>query len=244
MDSLSKYPHLRRYVDNLQLIPSGTYRWGASPVGKIPGTRVSMSSFKMGATLVTWGIWKEYSRSISAKLPSDPGWGYPDNHPVVKVSWDDIMNPGGFCEWASDIAKVKLTLPTDAQWEYAARGGKDGLEFPWGNTFERNRVWCSTSMGDAGKTAAVNRQTRIYKNGYNLTDMVGNVWQWCSDYYNEGHSPKGKDPVDSQLSSRRRVRGGCWFDEGSISFRCASNGGADRFDAHNFNGFRLCSSVS
>ena len=207
-----------------------------------------MSPFRMGATPVTWGMWKEYRQSFSVpgkgiKLPDEPGWGYPDDHPVVNVSWEDIMAPGGFCEWASKTAGFKLTLPSDAQFEYAARGGKDGLEYPWGNDFDRSKVWCSeVAVGDAEQTADVDRVTRNYRNGYGLTDMVCNVWQWCCDYHNFAYVPTGKDPIDNKRSDRRCVRGGSWtsFDQGF--FRCAYQADFQPDRRHLFfysNGFRL-----
>ncbi len=181
-----------------------------------------MSPFRMGATPVTWGMWKEYCKAESVEMPYKPDWGYLDNHPVVNVSWEDIMNPGGFCEWANDVAGFKLTLPTDAQWEYAARGGKDGLEFPWGNDFDRSKLWCSENSGDVGgKTAAVDRKNRISRNGYGLTDMMGNVAQWCADYYNEDYRPVGKDPKDIKKSRKYCVRGESWFFDNIGNFRCA-----------------------
>jgi len=227
MNQLSKYPHLRWYVSNLRSIPGGKFRWGASTLKKEPGVPITMSPFRMGATPVTWGMWKEYRQSFAVpgkeiKLPEDPGWGYPDDHPVVIVSWEDIMDPGGFCEWASKTAGFKLTLPTDAQWEYAARGGKDGLEYPWGYIFDKSRLWCSDkSYRDAGKTAAVDRSNRIYRNGYGLTDMVGNVWQWCADYYDPDYRPVGKDPVDTRKSAARCARGASWPNFDPFYFRCA-----------------------
>jgi sulfatase modifying factor 1 len=201
----------------------------------------------MGATPVTWGMWKEYRQSFSVpgkgvKLPMDPGWGYPDDHPVVNVSWEDIMDPGGFCEWASSKAGFKLTLPTDAQWEYAARGGKDGLEYPWGNEFDSNRVWGGTEIlgivERVEKTGAVDRGVRIYRNRYGLTDMAGNVIQWCADYFNQSR-PFGKDPIDHRESKYRCVRGDSYDEYGSINFRCAQRG---RLAPHIRNytlGFRL-----
>ena len=244
MNQLSKYPHLRWYISKLRSIPGGKYRFGASPADKKSGTPITMSPFRMGATPVTWGMWKEYRQSVSVpskgiKLPDNPGWGYPDDHPVVNVSWDDIMDPGGFCEWVSGVAGFKLTLPTDAQWEYAARGGKDGLEYPWGNDFDESRLWCSKAYnGDALKTAAVDRTNRIYRNGYGLTDMVGNVWQWCADYYN-GDRPAGKDPVDTQKSKLRCVRGGSWLHGGPGIFRCADRFGYYPDNWYYYVGFRL-----
>jgi formylglycine-generating enzyme required for sulfatase activity len=239
MNQLSQYPHLNWYVSNLRCIPAGTYRYGAVP-RLITGTQISISAFWMGATPVTWGIWKEYRQSLSVpgkgiKLPQDPGWGYPDDHPVVNVSWDDIMNPGGFCEWASSKAGFKLTLPTDAQWEYAACGGKDGLEYPWGNAFDASKLWCSnTKPRDAKQTAAVDRSNRIYRNGYGLTDMVGNVCHWCFDYDNDNYQLEG-----IEWSDTRYVRGGSWFDSYPGSFRCANRSSFSPDSGSNVFGFRL-----
>lgn len=221
MNQLSKYPWLKWYVSNLKSIPGGKYRFGASPADKKSGTPITMSPFRMGATPVTWGVWKEYCKAKSVRMPREPDWGYWDDHPVVDVSWEEIMNPGGFGKWASGVAGFELTLPTDAQWEYAARGGKDGLEYPWGDDFDESKLWCSASVGDADKTAAVDRTDRIYRNGYGLTDMVGNVWQWCADYYNDDYRPAGMDPVDTQESSFRCVRGGSWINDFPDNFRCA-----------------------
>lgn len=227
MYQLSNYPHLRWYIANLRSIPGGSYHYGASPANKRRGTKITISPFRMGATPVTWGMWKEYRQSFSVpgkeiKLPKDPGWGYPDDHPVVNVSWEDIMDSGGFCEWASGVAGFKLTLPTDAQWEYAARGGKDGMEYPWGDNFDSSRLWCSEKPFDLERTAAVDRADRIYRNAYGLTDMVGNVKQWCTDFYNPDYLPVGKDPVNNISSSfkdllgnarvgERCLRGGPWI---------------------------------
>lgn len=239
MNQLSKYPHLRWYVSKLRSIPGGKYRFGASPAHKKSGTPVTMSPFRMGATPVTWGMWKEYRQSVGVpgkgiKLPPDSGWGYPDDHPVVWVSWNDIMDPGGFCEWASGVAGFKLTLPTQAQWEYAARGGQDGLEYPWGNDFDDSKLWF-----DEKQTAAVDRTNRIYRNGYGLTDMIGNVYQWCADYSN-GDRPAGKDTVDTQKSKLPCFRGLSWSDEEPAGFRRADlSSWIDPFFMGGNLGFRL-----
>jgi sulfatase modifying factor 1 len=245
MNQLSNYPHLKWYVSNLRGIPGGKFRRGASPSEKQPGVPLTISPFRMGATPVTWGMWKEYRQSFAVpgkgiKLPQDPGWGYPDDHPAVNVSWEDIMNPGGFCEWASKTAGINLTLPTEAQWEYAARGGKDGLEYPWGNDFDKSRLWCSPEpLSDVRKTEAVDRSNRNYRNGYGLTDMVGNVWQWCSDYYNDYYPSVSNDPVDELESIFRCVRGGSWSEWFPWGFRCASRRRLHPNNSRDYIGFRL-----
>lgn len=248
MNQLSKHPHLKWYISNLRPIPGGSYHYGASPAKKLHGTKITMSQFRMGATPVTWGMWKEYRKGVSVpgkgiKLPDDPGWGYPDDNPVVNVSWEDIMNPGGFCEWASGVAGFRLVIPTDAQFEYAARGGKDGLEFSWGNDFDRSKLWCSKYFGEAEKTAAVDRSNRIYRNGYGLTDMGGNVWQWCADYYNYDYRPVGKkDPVNIKKSENvcvGCVRGGSFVFSDPECFRCTNRSGILQDARSSTYGFRL-----
>lgn len=236
MNQLSKYPHLNRYVSNLKSIPGGTYRFGFSKDQTRAAPRITMSPFRMGATPVTWGMWKEYCKAESVRMPKKPEWGDPDNHPVVNVSWNDIMDPGGFCEWASGVAGFKLTLPTDAQWEYAARGGEDGLEYPWGNDLDASKLWCADATNE---TAAVDRTGRIYRNGYGLTDMVGNVWQWCADYYNGDYRPAGTNPVDTSKSDDRCVRGGSWYVFSPVNFRCALRGWCNPGSRNIDFGFRL-----
>jgi formylglycine-generating enzyme required for sulfatase activity len=195
-----------------------------------PVHSVSLSSFYMGASPVTFAVWKEYCAATGTALPEPPSWGWLDDHPVVNVSWDDIMGvdgTGGFCAWASEIAGGRLTLPSEAQWEYAARGGVGGQEFPWGNIFDSNRLWCSgKDLGDAGKTAPVNRSTRIYRNPYGLTDMAGNVWEWCSDLYDAYLSESQTNPTGPSSTSDnvRCVRGGSWLDDDPDVFRCANRG--------------------
>ena len=241
MNQLAKYPLLTRYVSDLRNIPGGTYHWMSTTdpwwqkwfYKKEVSPLVTISAFRMGATPVTWGLWKEYCKSKSLRMPEKPRWGYLDNHPVVNVSWEDIMNPGGFCDWASNVARFKLSLPTDAQWEFAARGGQDGLNYPWGNDFDRSKLWCSkekivtVQSIDAGQTAAVDRLDQTYRNGYGLTDMVGNVNQWCADYYNHDYRPVGKDPKDTRRSLWYCVRGSSFFSYGPNGFRCA-----DRYSSY------------
>jgi len=215
MNQLSKHPHLKWYVSNLRSIPGGSYRFGASPSQKQSGTRITMSPFRIGATPVTWGMWKEYRQALSVpgkgiKLPKDPGWGYPDDHPVVNVSWEDVMQPGGFCEWASSVAGFRLGLPSEAQWEYAVRGGKDGFDYPWGNEFDVNKLCCLKNLDAPGTTSSVDRSDCIYRNGYGLTDTVGNVGQWCADYYLSRYHHFGKDPMNTN-GTKRIVRGGAYY---------------------------------
>jgi formylglycine-generating enzyme required for sulfatase activity len=203
MNDLSSFPWLRWYVLNMKSIPAGTVHLGKTPTSQ---DSIALESFRMGATPVTWGMWKEYVNTVSipskpAKLPFDPGWGYPDDHPVVNVSRDDVMKPGGFCDWASEASGMNLSLPQSAEWIYAAQGGKQSLDIGY-HPIDDERLQNGNYL-----TVAVSRTEGVHRNGYGLTDLAGNVWQWCNDsggYYEDCDSGtfyvvRGYCPVGPRL---------------------------------------------
>ena len=226
---IDKYPALNAYVESLCPIPAGNFQMGSISgyVIEKPVHSVTLSAFRMAATPVTVAIWKEFCAVTKTSLPAAPSWGLLDDHPVVNVSWNDIMGidgKGGFSAWASDVAGFRLTLPTEAQFEYASRGGQDGLAFPWGDMFDATKVWCSgTDAGDVGATASVNRSSNIFRNAYGLTDMSGNVWQWCFDFIAPYTSGSQTDPVgpSSTSDNQRCVRSCSWSYYYPVDFRCA-----------------------
>jgi formylglycine-generating enzyme required for sulfatase activity len=214
-----------------------------------PVHNVTLSAFWMGATPVTVAIWKEYCSATKLAMPEEPEWGWIDDHPIVNVSFDEIMGldgTDGFCPWTSQVSGLNLTLPTEAQFEYAARGGQDGVAYPWGDVFDQSKVWCSGSdAGDAGKTAPVIRSSNISRNAFGLTDMAGNVYQWCFDLYAPYSAAAQTDDTGpkSTPSNGHCLRGGTWKYNNPAYFRCTSRdrGGADV--AINIYGFRLVAGV-
>jgi formylglycine-generating enzyme required for sulfatase activity len=249
---LTDYPALRAHIESLRPIPAGTFQMGSASAragdDEKPIHSVTLSAFRMGATPVTFAVWKEYCSATGTTLPKDPGWGLLDDHPVVNVSWNDIMGSdgnGGFCAWASDIASFRLTLPTEAQWEYAARGGVAGQEFPWGNSYDDSKLWCY-EVTPRKQTAQVVRTSNIYRNGFGLTDMVGNVYQWCSDLYAPYSSVSQTDPIGPPSTSGnvRCVRGGSWNSSNPGSFRCANRFSYLPDFWSGFYGFRLSAGPS
>ncbi len=150
-----KFPKLDDYVSKFIQIPAGEFHLGASPVNDYNGLLTTMPTFSMGMTPVTIEMYTEYCKAAGISNATGNFGEY-----VVRVSWDEIMNPAGFCAWASDVVGMQVTLPTNAQWEYAYRSGSDGLNYPWGNDF----------------ADGVN-----FTNSYGLSDMHGVVWQWCLD---------------------------------------------------------------
>jgi formylglycine-generating enzyme required for sulfatase activity len=245
-DRLKDFPALRGYLASLKKIPAGTFQMGSDAfASEKPVHTVTLSAFRMAVTPVTVAIWKEYCKATGTPLPKEPSWGFIDDHPIIYVSWNDIMGvdgKGGFCAWASELAGFKLMLPTEAQFEYASLGGKPRTEFPWGDTFDLGKVWCSDkSFADAIKTASVNRSNNVFRNSYGLSDISGNVYQWCSDLFVAYGPDAQMDPnvLTSATAKLRCARGGCWNINDPVDFRCSDR---SRFRPDlrvDFIGFRL-----
>ena len=240
----SRYPYLSRYIMEMQVIPAGKFFMGSDTgYDEKPIHEVILSYYVLGATPVTVAVWKEYCAATGVSMPTAPSWGWIDDHPAVNVSWNDIMGldgKGGFCGWASDIAGFRLTIPTEAQFEYAARGGQGGLEYPWGNNYDDTKVWCSVKTNRL-RTAPVVRTSNIYRNRYGLTDMVGNVWQWSSDFYAPYSSASQTNPSGPTSSSdnSRCVRGCSWILNNPDRFRCAFRNWFFPGSRSSSDGFRL-----
>lgn len=158
--------------------------------------------------------WWRYVRGAYWKQPEGPGSTITDrqNHPVVHVSWNDAQV---YCDWAG------TRLPTEAEWEFAARGGLEGAVYPWGDELtprgeHRCNIWQgrfpdhnTAEDGHVG-TAPVD----AYRpNGYGLYNIVGNAWEWCGDRFNTALGGRGAaDPVTSTADEERRaMRGGSYL---------------------------------
>ena len=135
-----------------------------------------------------------------------------DAHPVVHVSWNDALE---YCAWAD------ARLPTEAEWEYAARGGLEGQQFPWGNELEpggkhRMNVFQGDFPGhnECSDGWAGTSPVGIFEpNGFGLVDCTGNVWEWCSDYFDPRHYLAGgaEDPKGPEAGDQRVIRGGSYL---------------------------------
>lgn len=162
-----------------------------------------------------------------------------ENHPVLYVSWNDAME---YCKWLKQKTGRVFTLPTEAQWEYAARGGKksNGYKYAGGDNIG-SFAWFGNVDGDSnaqGKTHPVGQKL---PNELGLYDMSGNVWEWCQDWYGSdyyGKSPS-TNPQGPSLGFARVLRGGSWRHNAGgcrVSYRDGYAPGG----RNNINGFRLC----
>lgn len=177
----------------------------------------------------------QYSAFINALGRSEPvDWKHnkmPDDkglHPVVNVSWDEAM---AFCSWAG------FKLPTEAQWEKAARG-TDGRKYPWGNT-PPDREHCNI-YGWFNGTTPGNQFGVTSESPYGCRDMAGNVREWCADWFSNSYYEKSptRNPIGPAFGRERVVRGGSWLDDGS-TVRCAYRHGENPNNKFEDLGFRV-----
>ena len=226
----------------MMLIPAGEFAMGDSDQSDNPPHKVRLSAYYIYKNLVTVGQYEKFCSAMGKTMPDAPDfnkeWSKKD-HPIVNISWEDAK---AYCDWAD------VQLPTEAQWEKAARG-TEGRKFPWGDTFDTSKLWCSMAkVGDAGGTASVNRSDRLGKSPYGVLDMAGNAWQWCRDKDDESFWKGGSFPLDAWNeptgNERRALRGGSWYGNADNNFHCA-----DRYryepTYHNWIvGFRAVASAS
>jgi len=214
--------------DNADMIfiPAGKSVMGSNDYDdEKPIHKVTLDGYYIYRTAVTVAQYLKFCEETGHKKPSsfdfNPNWSKRD-HPIVNVSYNDAL---AYCAWAGG------RLPTEAEWEKAASwddAKKQKRKFPWGDEFDTSKLWCSTAkVGDAGGTKSVG-SFPSGESAYGVWDMAGNVWQWCSDYYD-------KDFYSSRLATDRNAenqsvgekasrvfRGGSWNDDYMDDFRCSN----------------------
>jgi formylglycine-generating enzyme required for sulfatase activity len=174
-----------------------------------PQRKVYLDGYWMYKNEVTVAQYQKFCSETGTPMPEAPPWSWISNHPVVNVSWQDAVD---YAKWAG------VALPTEAQWEKAARG-TDGRTYPWGNEWDSSKCnWKSN----------IAQPVENYPQGvspYGCMDMAGNVWEWCADwigfnYYTDAPANNPSGPRIGSIANRV-LRGGGWMMDSPDDFHCA-----------------------
>jgi formylglycine-generating enzyme required for sulfatase activity len=201
----------------LVLVPAGEFEMGDGRDSDNPIHKLYLDDYYIGVYAVTNKQYEQFVKETGHRPPdhsdrsvTPPIWkgkSYPQeyaDHPVVCVSWDDATE---YCKWAG------LWLPTEAQWEKAARGPK-GYIYPWGNDWDKYN--CRNYESSVGGTCRVNDYP-LGVSGYGAYNMSGNVWEWCRDFYSADYYKSidsYRDPIGPLRGASRVLRGGSWLSYG------------------------------
>lgn len=178
---------------------------------ELPPQPVTLGDFYIGKTEVTVEQWKAYCEETGKEMPSPPGWGWADRQPVANISWPEAV---AYCNWLSEKTGKKYRLPTEAEWEYAAKGGKKSKGYKYSGSQWLDSVgWFNTNCG--GKTQPVAQKK---PNELGLYDMSGNVMEWTSDWGLRKYSSRAvNNPGGAESGRFKVVKGGAYSFATSIN---------------------------
>ncbi|WP_418869584.1 formylglycine-generating enzyme family protein [Segatella hominis] len=217
-------------------VEAGTFMMGAtkemrdpnvSLLNEEPVHQVTLTNdYYIGKYEVTQALWQ-------AVMGSNPSKYKGDNLPVEMVSWNDCQE---FISKLNSMTGRKFRLPTEAEWEYAARGGKKsrGYQYSGSNSIS-DVAWYS---GNCGNISGINTHPvgKKQANELGIYDMTGNVWEWCQDMYGYYSLSAQKNPTGSTGGNKRVIRGGSWF---NTRESCRTSDRADSSPDHHFEGLGL-----
>jgi len=192
----------------------------AGQEGERPVHRVFVDSFEMAALQVRN---RDYGQFLEATgHPAPPCWNDSNfnaaDQPVVGVSWFEACE---YCKWLSEITGMTHRLPTEAEWERAARGGCEGCSYPWGN--EPPERWTKYEQRWHGKVTGPMPVGEGSPNPFGLYDISENVHEWCFDWFDANYYSQSphRNPQGPLSGDRRASRGGSWRHQIKIS-RCSA----------------------
>lgn len=227
-------------------IPAGSFMMGSPDKeangnsNESPQHKVTIPAFTMSKYEVTFEQYDVFAKATGRKLPDDQGWGR-DKRPVINVSFKDAQ---AYVDWLSKQTRKTYRLPTEAEWEYAARANTDTAYF-WGNDENKASYFAWFSQNSDQKTQPVGENQ---PNAFGLYDTAGNVWEWTQDCWHDNYK-FAPDDNSAWLENtggncnHRALRGGAWY----YDFQYLRSAYRLRFnsDLANFNlGFRVASDMA
>ena len=203
---------------NMVWVDGGTFRMGATSEqgseisDEKPVHSVTLSGYYIGKTEVTQALWQ-------AVMGSNPSYFEGDDLPVEQVSWDDCQE---FIRKLNSLTGQNFRLPTEAEWEFACRGGNNSRGYKYsGSNYIDNVAWYDGNSGDKTHPVATKSPNEL-----GIYDMSGNVWEWCADWYGDYSSGRQTNPKGPYGGSYRVNRGGSWNDDARF---CRSSDRGDNY---------------
>jgi formylglycine-generating enzyme len=215
-------------------IPAGRFLMGSTDGqdDERPVHEVEISSFDLAVYPVTQQEYAQFLAATGHTIPRDwPGTLTEEDLPVTGVSWLDAV---AYCAWMTANGEPRR-LPTEAEWEYAARGGLSGARYPWGDDIP---AWIPN--GGRGPLAGPWPVTLGEPNGYGLFGIGANIHEWCADWHGAGYYAESPsvDPAGPAAGHRRTSRGGAWRHAVTVS-TCAQRSKLDPSFRYTDYGFRV-----
>jgi formylglycine-generating enzyme required for sulfatase activity len=229
---------------HLVRVPAGEFRMGSimatdqdAEDDELPPHTVYVPEFRIAKYPVTNAQYQVFVQATGHRAPSHwekerMPW-LKENHPVNGVSWESAI---AFCTWLNRETGQPFRLPTEAEWEKAARG-TDGRLYPWGNE-PPDKDRCNLGE-NVGETTPIGRYSPQGDSPYGCADMAGNVWEWCQSLYRPYTYHSGDGREDLKAGGPRVVRGGS-FSRAGRGVRCASRGWSFPHGGYRAIGFRVC----
>ncbi len=178
-----------------------------------PIHNVVLSNFYISKYEVTVKEYRNFTTATNRTFPAPPSWGWNDDAPMVKVSWYDAKE---YCAWLDSTSGKGVRLPTEAEWEYAARGGKNSQRFAYsGSNAVEEVAWYYFNAAGRTYNSGLKKPNEL-----GIFDMSGNAWEWCADWQGSYSSSIQRDPTGPATGNNKIFRGGSWFDYGLGASEC------------------------